>query len=207
MTQGEPLPRIAVLASGRGTNLQAIIDAVSAGELAADITCVLSDRPGAMALERAERHGIPARCIDYRGMGDPPRYESELASALEALAPDLIVLSGYMRILPPRIVRRYPLRIINIHPSLLPAFPGLHPHAQALAYGVKVSGCTVHFVDEGVDSGPIIAQTAVPVYDDDTEDTLAQRILQEEHRLYPQVIAKVLAGTLEVAARRVRIQP
>lgn len=197
------VPRLVVLASGRGSNLQAIIDAIESGRLTAEIALVLSDRPDAKALERAQAHGIPAEAIDYRQVGDKPTYYRRVQERLDEIAPDLIVLAGYMRILPPDFVQRYPWRIVNIHPSLLPAFPGLNAQRQALEYGVKVAGCTVHFVDEGMDSGPIIAQAAVPIYDDDTEESLAARILAEEHRIFPEVIAQVLAGKFTVQGRRV----
>lgn len=201
------VPRLVVMASGRGSNLQAIIDAIEAGRLTAEIVLVLSDRPDAQALERARRHGIPAEAIDYRQVGDKAAYYQMVQERLDEIQPDLIVLAGYMRILPPDFVQRYPWRIVNIHPSLLPAFPGLNAQRKALAYGVKVAGCTVHFVDEGMDSGPIIAQAAVPVYEDDTEESLAARILAEEHRLFPEAIAQVLAGKFTVQGRRVILNP
>lgn len=197
------VPRLAVLASGRGSNLQAIIDAIEAGQLEAEIALVLSDRPDAQALERARAHHIPAEAIDYRQLGDKPTYYRLVQERLDQVAPDLIVLAGYMRILPPDFVQRHLWHIVNIHPSLLPAFPGLDAQRQALEYGVKVSGCTVHFVDEGMDSGPIIAQAAVPVFEDDTEASLSERILVEEHRIYPEAIAQVLAGKFTVKERRV----
>lgn len=197
------MPRLVVLASGRGSNLQAIIDAIESGQLTAEIALVLSDRPDAQALERARAHRIPAEAVDYRQLGDKPTYYRRVQERLDEVQPDLIVLAGYMRILPPDFVERYQWRIVNIHPSLLPAFPGLNAQRQALEYGVKVAGCTVHFVDEGMDSGPIIAQATVPVYEDDTEASLAARILAEEHRLYPAVIAQVLAGKFTVKDRRV----
>lgn len=206
--QGEPVkpgkrPRLAVLASGRGSNLQAIIDAIEAGQLEAEIALVLSDRSDAVALERARAHGIAAEAVDYRQLGDKAAYYGMVQERLDEVDPDLIVLAGYMRMLPPDFVQRYLWRIVNIHPSLLPAFPGLNAQRQALDYGVKVAGCTVHFVDEGMDSGPIIAQAAVPVNEGDTEATLAARILEEEHRIYPEAIAHVLAGKFAVKDRRV----
>lgn len=197
------VPRIVVLASGRGSNLQAILDAIKAGTLQAEVDAVVSDRADALALTRAQEQGLQAICLEYRSFESREAYHVELLHTLDRLDPDLVVLAGYMRILPGDIVRRFRHRILNIHPSLLPAFPGLHPHRQALEYGVKVSGCTVHFVDEGMDTGPIIMQTAVPVYGGDTEQTLAERILHEEHRLYPQAIAAVLAGRVQTDGRRV----
>lgn len=195
--------RLVVLASGRGSNLQAIMDAIDAGKLPAEIACVIADRPEAKALERARARGIPAAMLDYRAIADRDLYHSLLADKLDELRPDLIVLAGYMRLMPADIVRRYRWKIVNIHPSLLPAFPGMRPHQQAIEYGVKVSGCTVHFVDEGVDTGPIIKQAVVPVRDDDTPETLAARILVEEHRIYPEAIRLVLEGKLRVEGRRV----
>ena len=169
MTRIRELPRLVVMASGRGSNLEAILDAIDRGELRARVVAVISDRPDAQALERAARRQIEALALDYRAFPDRDAYHEALLEHLVRIAPDLIVLAGYMRLLPGRIVARFPQRIVNIHPSLLPAFPGLNPHRQALDYGVKVSGCTVHFVDEGMDTGPIIMQAAVPVLEDDTE--------------------------------------
>lgn len=196
-------PRLVILISGRGTNLQAIIEAIDTKRLEATIEAVISDRPKAQGLGKAAAYGLRTISLDYRSYQDGEAYHQELRSHLEALNPDLIILSGYMRILPAEIVRAYRWRILNIHPSLLPSFPGLHPHQQALDYGVKVSGCTVHFVDEGMDTGPIVMQAAVSVEDDDTADTLAARVLAEEHRLYPAAIQQVLQGTIQVVGRRV----
>lgn len=205
MTRIRELPRLVVMASGRGSNLEAILDAIDRGELRARVVAVISDRSDAQALERAARRQIEALALDYRAFPDRDAYHEALLEHLVRIAPDLIVLAGYMRLLPGRIVARFPQRIVNIHPSLLPAFPGLNPHRQALDYGVKVSGCTVHFVDEGMDTGPIIMQAAVPVLEDDTEKSLAERILRREHELYPRAIAAVLDGRVRVEGRRVRI--
>lgn len=196
---------LGVLASGRGTDLQSIIDAVGRGEVHAKIGVVLSDKPDAYALERAKKAGIPALCIDRKQYDGREPFEEALIAALEEKGVTLVVLAGFMRILTPLFVRHYKGRILNIHPALLPSFPGAHAHRDVLAYGVKVSGCTIHFVDEGTDSGPIIAQAAVPVLDDDTEDTLGARVLAEEHKLYPQVIEWYCEGRLHIEGRHVRI--
>ena len=196
---------LGVLASGRGTDLQSIIDAVGRGEVHAKIGVVLSDKPDAYALERAKKAGIPAFCIDRKQYDGREPFEEALIAALEEKGVTLVVLAGFMRILTPLFVRHYKGRILNIHPALLPSFPGAHAHRDVLAYGVKVSGCTIHFVDEGTDSGPIIAQAAVPVLDDDTEDTLGARVLAEEHKFYPQVIEWYCEGRLHIEGRHVRI--
>lgn len=195
--------RLVVLASGRGSNFEAILDACTSGRLPARITALISDRPEAPALRLAERNGIEPVALDFEAFAGREAYHIALLAELERLAPDLIILAGYMRILPPPIVRRFEYRILNIHPSLLPAFPGLHPQRQAIEYGVTVSGCTVHFVDDGMDTGPIIMQAVVPVFPDDTPERLADRILREEHRLYPQAIAKVLTDRYSIVGRRV----
>lgn len=203
MSEQHTVPSLVVLASGRGSNLQAICDAIGAGTLRAKVVAVISDKPHAKALDRARERGIEAIPIDFASFPSSTAYHDALLTKLVELEPDLIVLAGYMRILPGTIVSRFPHRIVNIHPSLLPAFPGLSPHQKALDYGVKVSGCTVHFVDEGMDTGPIIMQTPVPVHDHDTADTLAERILHYEHGLYPRAIAAVLEGRVQVVGRRV----
>ena len=196
---------LGVLASGRGTDLQSIIDAVHRGEVHAKIGVVLSDKPDAYALERAKKAGIPALCIDRKQYDGREPFEEALIAALEEKGVTLVVLAGFMRILTPLFVRHYKGRILNIHPALLPSFPGAHAHRDVLAYGVKISGCTIHFVDEGTDSGPIIAQAAVPVLDDDTEDTRGARVLAEEHKRYPQVIEWYCEGRLHIEGRHVRI--
>jgi phosphoribosylglycinamide formyltransferase-1 len=201
--------RIGVLVSGRGSNLQALIDSVAAGRLDAQIAVVISDVKDAFALERARSAGIEARYIDP----GPKRSrlsdeaEAEITSTLEGAGVDLVTLACFMRILGPQLVRRFKYRMMNIHPSLLPSFPGLHVQQQALDYGVKFSGCTVHFVDEGVDSGPIIIQAAVPVLDADTEEALSERILREEHRIYTEAIRLFADGRLKIEGRRVTVLP
>ncbi|HHY36194.1 MAG TPA: phosphoribosylglycinamide formyltransferase [Firmicutes bacterium] len=198
--------RLAVLASGRGSNLQAIIDAIAAGELAAEIAVVISDKEDARALERARRHRIPHCFLDPKEHPGPGAYDRALVALWREYRVDLVALAGFMRLLGAEAVRAYRNRILNIHPSLLPAFPGLNAQAQAVAYGVRYSGCTVHFVDEGMDTGPIILQAVVPVRQDDDPETLAARILEEEHRLYPRAIQLFAEGRLEVVGRRVRIK-
>ena len=193
---------LGILCSGRGTNLDSIIKAQRAGEIRAEIAVVLTDKPEAKALERAAAAGIAPAGLARRACA--PR--GELAAKLGGEAGVTRgVRAGFMRILSPYFARRFCGRILNIHPSLLPSFGGAHAHRDVLAYGVKVSGCTIHFVDEGMDSGPIILQTAVPVLDDDTEDTLAARVLQEEHILYPRAIALYVDGRLKVEGRQVTI--
>src|SRR5690625_4944433 len=194
--------RLVVLVSGRGTNLQAIIEAIERNEIRAVVEAVISDRPDALALERAKQYGIPAIALDFASFGGSEAYHAALLHELETIAPALIVLSGSMRILPADVVRPFPWRLVNIHSSIFPAFPVLRSHKQELEYGVKVSGCTVHFVDEGMDTGPIIAQSVVAVHDDDDEHSLSQRILQKEHELYPQVIAAILQGQVLLDGRR-----
>jgi phosphoribosylglycinamide formyltransferase-1 len=195
---------LGLLASGRGSNLQAILDAISTGRCPARVAVVVSDRKEAPALDRARQAGVRAVHLDPRAYPDRTVFDDAVANILEGHGVELVCLAGYMRILSPGFVRRYRSRILNVHPALLPAFPGLHPQRQALAHGVKVTGATVHFVDEGVDKGPIVAQAAVPVLDDDTEETLAARILVEEHRLYPEAIRLYAEGRLTVSGRRVR---
>ena len=196
---------LGILCSGRGTNLESIIAAQQKGEIRADIAVVLTDKPEAKALERAAKAGIAHLCIDRKACAAREEFEEKLIAALEEAGVTLVVLAGFMRILSPLFVRRFQGRILNIHPSLLPSFGGAHAHRDVLAYGVKVSGCTIHFVDEGMDSGPIIVQAAVPVLDDDTEDTLAARVLEQEHILYPRAIALYVDGRLKVEGRRVKI--
>jgi len=196
--------RLGVLCSGRGTDLQSIIDAIEAGKVPASIAIVLTDKE-AYALVRAEKAGIPAVCVDRKQYPDREAFEKVLIEKLEAAGVTLVVLAGFMRILTPYFVRHFAGRIMNIHPALLPSFPGAHAHRDVLAYGVKVSGCTVHFVDEGTDSGPIIMQAAVPVLDDDTEESLGARVLQEEHRIYPECIRLYCEGKLKVDGRKVTI--
>ena len=198
------MTKLGVMCSGRGTDLQSIIDAIKSGELNAEISIVLTDKPNVMALERAAKAGIKNICVDRKKFDNRADFETELLKNLEGV--DLVVLAGFMRILSPEFVRHYEGRLMNIHPSLLPAFPGAHAHRDALNYGVKVSGCTVHFVDEGTDSGPIILQAAVEVRDDDTEETLSARILEKEHIIYPQAIKLFVEGKLEIVGRHVIIK-
>ncbi len=186
--------RVAVLISGRGSNLAALIEAASAADYPAEIALVLSNRPDAAGLATAARHNIEALCLDHRPHGrDRAAHEAAIDAALTARAIDLVCLAGYMRLLTPYLVGRWQGRMLNIHPSLLPAFPGLNTHARALAAGVALHGCTVHLVTEVMDEGPILAQAAVPVLHDDTEATLAARVLAQEHRLYPQAL-RLAAG-------------
>jgi phosphoribosylglycinamide formyltransferase-1 len=204
-----PRLRVGVLASGRGSNLQALIDSASAGRLEAEVVIVLSDVEDAQALKRALDSGVEARYIDPGRKGARLKAESELKyiQTLDEFRVDLIALAGFMRILSPEFVRHFRGRIMNIHPSLLPSFPGLRVQKKALEYGVKFSGCTVHFVDEGVDTGPIIIQAAVPVLEGDTEEALAARILKEEHRIYTEAVNLFAHGRLSIEGRMVHVLP
>ncbi|HKZ29618.1 MAG TPA: phosphoribosylglycinamide formyltransferase [Acidimicrobiia bacterium] len=195
---------VAVLVSGSGSNLQALLDA-SAGDpgFGARIVVVISDRPGVSALERATRAGVPAEVVRWVEFGDRESFSVAICDTAERYGAEALILAGFMRILSPTAIDRYPNRIINIHPALLPAFPGAHAVPAALAHGVKVSGVSVHFVDDEVDHGPIIAQRAVPVQADDSEETLHARIRKEEHLLLPQVVKAFAAGRLRVDGRRV----
>jgi phosphoribosylglycinamide formyltransferase-1 len=197
---------IGVLASGRGTNLQAIIEAVEEGKIEGRISIVISDNQDAFALKRAEQHNIETQYINFRKFKDREDYDKEIIEFLKEKKVDLVVLAGYMRILTPYFINVYKNKIINIHPALLPSFPGLHAQRQAVESGVKVSGCTVHFVDEGVDSGPIILQKAVEVSDDDTEESLAEEILKEEHQVYSQAIQLFCQDRLIIKGRKVFIK-
>lgn len=198
-------PILGVLCSGRGTNLQSIMAAVDRGQIPAAIGVVLTDKPDAKALARAAEAGIPHAFIDRRAYEMRQAFEEQLVAKLRQYEVSLVILAGFMRILSPYFVQQYPGRILNVHPALLPAFPGAHAHRDVLAYGVKVSGCTIHFVDEGTDSGPIILQAAVPVLPEDTEETLAERVLAEEHRLYPRAIELCVKGQLRVEGRHVHL--
>ena len=195
--------RIGVLASGRGSNLQAILEATRVPDFPARVVVVIADRERAAALERASVAGVPAVFLDPKAYGDRDAYDAALLACLDDHGVELVCLAGFMRILGGGFVGRLRGRLVNIHPSLLPAFPGLHAQRQALEHGVKVAGVTVHFVDEGVDTGPIIAQATVSVRDDDTEESLAERILVEEHRLYPDVIRRFAEARLALHGRRV----
>lgn len=201
----QPL-KIAVLASGRGSNLQAIIDAIEAKTLNAVITLVISDKENAQALKRAAEHKIPHLFLDPKKSSFKDEYEEKLVEKIKQQGADLIVLAGWMRLLGEKFIKSFPDAIINIHPSLLPAFPGLDAQKQAFDYGVKYTGCTVHFVDEGMDTGPIIAQQIVPVTGEDTLETLTKKILKEEHLLYPRVIQLISEGRVEKQGRKVRIK-
>jgi phosphoribosylglycinamide formyltransferase-1 len=197
--------RIGVLASGRGSNLQAIIDAIEKRMLNAILAVVISNKAEAPALERAQRHGIPAVFLDPKATADREAYDRLILEQLRRYDVELVALAGYMKIVTPVLIEVYVNRMMNIHPSLLPAFPGLAPQKQALDWGVKVSGCTVHFVTEGVDAGPIIHQASLPILEEDTEETLAARILIEEHRIYPQALQLFAEKRLTVEGRKVRI--
>jgi phosphoribosylglycinamide formyltransferase-1 len=197
---------LGVLASGRGSNLQAILDAIAAGRCPARVAVVVSDRAGAPALERARRAGVEGIHVDPRQHPDRTTFDRSVAAILDARGVELVCLAGYLRVLSPAFVARYRGRILNVHPALLPAFPGLHAQRQALGHGVKVTGATVHFVDEGVDTGPIVLQAAVPVLEADTEETLSARILIEEHRLLPEAIRLHAEGRLAIDGRRVHVR-
>lgn len=198
--------RIAVLASGRGSNLQAIIEASKKGTLDATVALVLSDKAQAKALEKATEESIPALCVNPGSFANKAEYEEALIKQIKEKDCQLICLAGYMRILSPYFITHAPCKIMNIHPSLLPSFPGLHAHQQALDYGVKYSGCTIHFVDEGVDSGAIIFQEMVPILPDDTEETLAARILVKEHQVYPKAIQLFAEDRLIINGRIVTVK-
>ncbi len=193
---------MAVLASGYGSNLQAIMDAVDRGQITGSLELVLSDNQNAYALERAKNNGIEALYLDPDDYENRIAYDKALVARLQEKKIELVILAGFMRVLSPVFIKEYRGRIMNIHPSLLPAFPGVNGVGQALAYGVKVSGCSVHFVDEGLDEGPIILQEAVPVFDHDTEESLQQRIHEVEHRLYPRAIQLFIEGKLRLEGRK-----
>ncbi len=195
--------RIGVLLSGRGSNFEALADSVTAGRIpGAEIALVISNRDGAPGIERARARGIATRVIPSKGL-EREAYDRQVVAALQEKQVDLVCLAGFMRLLSPYFVAAYRHRILNIHPSLLPAFPGLEAQRQALEHGVKFSGCTVHFVDENLDAGPIVAQAVVPLRDDDTVETLSARILAEEHRIYTEAVRLVLSGRFRVEGRRV----
>jgi len=198
--------RLGVLASGGGTNLQSIIDQCLSGALDAEIVLVLSNNPDAGALSRAEQAGLPRVCINHRDFSDRRDFDQAVVGALQGAGVQLVVLAGFMRIISEAFLEAFPQRIINIHPALLPAFPGLHVQKKALDYGARFSGCTVHFVDSGVDTGPIITQAIVPVFDDDSEESLSARILQQEHRIYPQAIQLIAEDRVRIVGRRVHIE-
>ena len=197
---------LGVLVSGSGSNLQSLIDHVERGALDAEIRMVVSNNPCAFALERCRKHGIPSAIIDHREFPSRETFEDRLVDILKTAGVELVVMAGFMRILSRKFFQSFPMRVMNIHPALLPAFPGMHVQQKAVDYGVKFSGCTVHFADEGVDSGPIIIQAVVPVYDEDDAETLAARILSQEHRIYPQAVQYYAEGRIEFVGRRVRIR-
>ena len=199
---------LGILCSGRGSNMQSIMAAIESGQIKAEIGIVLTDKPEARALQVASEAGIKSVCVNRKACSTQQEFEEKLVAELTAANVTLVVLAGFMRILSPYFVEAYRHRILNIHPSLLPSFGGAHAHRDVLAYGTKVSGCTIHFVDEGMDHGPIILQDTVPVLDDDTEDTLAARVLTKEHILYPKAIELFVDGRLElIDDRHVRIKP
>lgn len=200
------LLKLGVLISGSGSNLQSIIDHIEKGTLPAQIKIVVSNTPQAYGLARAKKHGIPCSVLNHQDFSSRDDFDRELIRILQNAGVDLIVLAGFMRILTTSFLRAFDQKIINIHPALLPAFPGTHVQQQALDYGVKFSGCTVHFVDEGVDTGPIIIQSVVPVHSDDTVETLAARILKEEHKIYPQAIRYFAEGRIIKNGRHIEIK-
>jgi phosphoribosylglycinamide formyltransferase-1 len=206
--------RIAVLASGGGTNLQAILDACTARRIDGQVAVVLSNVPSAGALERARKAGAATEIVPSKGRADRDGYDAEVVERLRRHAPDLVCLAGYMRLLTPTFLRAFgptPAtrgcpRVMNVHPGLLPSFPGLHAQRQCVEYGARVAGCTVHFVDEGTDTGPVIVQAVVPVLDEDDESSLGARILEQEHRIYPRAVQWYAQGRLSLDGRRVRVQ-
>lgn len=205
-SEGRPVRRqvsIGVLISGSGTNLQSMIDAIEAKELDAKIQLVLSNRADAYGLVRAKKHGIPIEVLDHKRFSNREDFDQAVVDILRAREVELVVLAGFMRLLSPVFVRAYSNRIMNIHPALLPAFPGLHVQKKAVEHGVRFSGCTVHFVNEECDEGPIIIQAVVPVFPEDTEDSLASRILEQEHRIYPRAIQLYSEGRLRIEGRKV----
>lgn len=198
---------LGILCSGRGSNMQSIMAAIKSGQIKAEIGIVLTDKPEARALQVASDAGIKSVCVNRKACATQQEFEEKLVAELKAANVTLVVLAGFMRILSPYFVDAYRHQILNIHPSLLPSFGGAHAHRDVLAYGTKVSGCTIHFVDEGMDHGPIILQDTVPVLDDDTEETLAARVLEKEHILYPKAIELFVDGRLELLDdRHVRIK-
>ena len=194
-----------MLASGSGSNLQAIIDEIKSGFLPVELALVLSDKPQAYALQRAEAAGVPTKVLLPADFASREDYDAELVRLLKASGAEAVALAGYMRLVTPVFLQAFPHRVLNIHPALLPSFPGLHGQRQAFEYGVKVAGCPVHFVEEALDSGPIILQAPVPVLEDDDADSLAARILEQEHIIYPLALRLLAEGKLHIEGRRVRI--
>lgn len=199
------MKKTVILISGRGSNMEALIAARAAGTLPVDIAAVISNRPDAAGLATAAAAGIAVRCIDHKACAGRDAFDAALAACIDSFAPDLVVLAGFMRILSDGFVHHYAGRLMNIHPSLLPAFPGLHTHRRALEEGVRIHGCTVHFVTPTLDHGPVIIQAAVPVLDGDDEETLAARVLRQEHRIYPQAVRWFAEGRLRLVGDRVRL--
>ncbi len=197
---------IGVLLSGGGTNLQAIIDAIEAGKLDAKIEVVVSNKPDAHGLARARKHGIPTEIVNHKNVSTREAYDEAVIALLRTRAVELVVLAGFMRLLSPVFIKAYSNRIMNIHPALLPSFPGLHVQQRAVEHGARFSGCTVHFVNEECDEGPIIMQAVVPVFPDDTGETLAARILEQEHRIYPRAIQLYAEGRLKIVGRKVWVE-
>jgi phosphoribosylglycinamide formyltransferase-1 len=195
--------KIGVLVSGSGTNLQSIIDYIEQGKLKAKLAIVISNKQDAYGLERARKHNMPTKVISHKDFKTREEFEEEIAKVLEEIGCDFIVLAGFMRVLTPLFIRRFKNRIVNIHPALLPSFPGVDAQKQAFDYGVKVTGCTVHFVDEGVDTGPIILQKVVPVHDGDTVESLRARILEEEHKALPEALNLIINRRIKIEGRRV----
>lgn len=198
--------KLGVLASGRGSNFQAIIDSIKSGCLKAEIAVLITDNPGAYVIERAKGSGIPFRVMHPSEYPSRDEYYRGIADELKERGVELVILAGFMRVVKKTLIDAFPMRIMNIHPALLPSFPGLQGQRQAVEYGAKLSGCTVHFVDEGVDNGPVIIQAAVPLYHDDTEETLSERILRYEHRIFPYAIRMFAEGRLRVKGRVVEIE-
>jgi phosphoribosylglycinamide formyltransferase-1 len=199
------MKNIVILISGRGSNLEALIAARDAGQLPVNIAAVISNRPEAAGLETAARAGIVCHYVDHKGFAERDAFDAALAECIDSFAPDLVVLAGFMRILTEPFVRHYAGRLINIHPSLLPVFPGLHTHRRALEEGVRIHGCTVHFVTPNLDHGPVIIQAAVPVLDGDDEAALAARVLRQEHVIYPQAVRWFAEDRLRLEGGRVRV--
>ena len=200
----KPFP-LAILASGSGTNLQAIIDAVEDGRVPAEIRVVICNRANAKALERAERHQLATELVDHKAFASREAFDEHVVGILRDKGVELVCLAGFDRLLSPVFIRAFPERILNIHPALLPSFPGLHAQRQALEYGVRIAGCTVHIVDEKTDHGPIVIQAAVPVYSDDSVESVTERILAEEHRIYPEAVCLFAERRIRIEGRRIRI--
>ncbi|HIV66719.1 MAG TPA: phosphoribosylglycinamide formyltransferase [Candidatus Mailhella excrementigallinarum] len=199
--------KLAILASGSGTNAEAMFKAVERGLLDADIRLVLANRPGAKVLERAERHGLPSVCVDHRAFPDRESFDDAVIRAIRSAGADTVALAGYMRLVTPAFLDAFPDRVLNIHPALLPSFPGVHGTADAHAWGVRLTGCTVHFVSPEMDCGPIIVQACLPVMQDESEDELQHRIHALEHRVYPQALQWLAENRLEIRGRRVFLKP